>query len=1202
MKLLKKQTIVISIAILAILFAILAFIPSKEAFATEEETSTVSSEINKAINVTDEMENLFTGLHYIENANYFITNPLHGKNDGTDNSQGTCTTVAVQMLMGYHNYYTDRRLIPATDENGEPFLTSDYGNLEQHPDIDTHISVDNDYLGRGSTGTHDNFYRKLLDFNFISAVPGIGQNYESVLKGTNKFVQKYAASIAQNVTVNDWSEFNDTSVRAELDNGNPIIVGCAGFDEMKFHVMVAYGYATYEGEEGYIVHKGYYSDETKCWIPTRLLVYQAKVTVRHTHTFEDGEYFNSYYKEIVCTTCGANTLETIFTTNSDRNSITGLRYPFINNTVILPNSVMRGSSSGKMIKENITYIDNEAFVGVMAGETTYSVTVSNGIKDIGTRAFKNCSSLSSIQLGSSVESIGVEAFKGCSILENVYTYSSTPKYTSVNGVLYSADKSVLLFYPYGKKLTSFVVDSACRELASYAIADNTTLSSLNMVNTKTINDYSIANCPSLVNITAPNLEWAYSSAITETKFTDEAENITLGKVIYRKTSSGETVEIGEDIQAIAPNAFIGNTSIKKVVITDGNFKKIGDNAFKDCSTLENIEIYNLNEVANLGTGALDGVSANLKIKVPQKYLNTYKTETTKGWTSFVNNLSTFDKLSVKYVVDDKIVKESLVDYGNEIGEDYRYVKDNYNAITWENGNGAIINKSFIVKNDIVLYGELVPYKYTIIYDTQGGDLLGSDEYDINEDEELLTPTRAGYTFKGWHTSLDFSEENNIGTMIRKGTLTGNLTLYAEWEVNTYIVSLKMFENSGVVERVRVVFDKPFTFNIVSADWRIFNGWKDENGRLLTNANGVSLAKWNIPKDIIVYADWILVEYTITYVNIEGTSLTSQKITIEDLDFVLPTPTREGGRFEGWYTERKLTISSKIEKISTLENITVYAKWAHLCNISFNPGDGAIYGYGEGEVVKQTAYTGDEIYLYKPSYPGMKSGSWKCSFDGRSYSFDKKITIPGNNDFITSEDWVFTAEWVPNTYIITFDFDGGYSGEKKATESVVATFGETVPEIVPPVKDGYIFAQYRAEGKSMYYYTSNFKIERGTYLFDHDVTLKADWVSPYPELTIKGKIGNVWQIEIKNNTNLRLSFVYNEKMCYERDAKAWSGLKNQKEVSIGMFRSTTVDIHENFFATCIAVSVKIDDTRYITYAYNLDANTKTLTPVNCYVSA
>ena len=74
------------------------------------------------------------------------------------------------------------------------------------------------------------------------------------------------------------------------------------------------------------------------------------------------------------------------------------------------------------------------------------------------------------------------------------------------------------------------------------------------------------------------------------------------------------------------------------------------------------------------------------------------------------------------------------------------------------------------------------------------------------------------------------------------------------------------------------------------------------------------------------------------------------------------------------------------------------------------------------------------------------------------------------------------------------------------------------------------------------------------------------------------------------------------MCYERDAKAWNGLKNQKVAYLGMFSSTTVDIQENLFATCIVVSVKIGDTRYITYAYNLDAKTKTLTPVSCTVSA
>ena len=56
----------------------------------------------------------FTDVYCITNKNYFIINPRHYKNDGSDNSKGSCTTVAAQLLLGYHNYYSDRRLIPVS--------------------------------------------------------------------------------------------------------------------------------------------------------------------------------------------------------------------------------------------------------------------------------------------------------------------------------------------------------------------------------------------------------------------------------------------------------------------------------------------------------------------------------------------------------------------------------------------------------------------------------------------------------------------------------------------------------------------------------------------------------------------------------------------------------------------------------------------------------------------------------------------------------------------------------------------------------------------------------------------------------------------------------------------------------------------------------------------------------------------------------
>ena len=68
-----------------------------------------------------------TNLHYIENANYFLANPKHRENYNTTNDHifGTCTTVAHQILLGYHNYYSDRRLIPAIGQDGTQYLSSD---------------------------------------------------------------------------------------------------------------------------------------------------------------------------------------------------------------------------------------------------------------------------------------------------------------------------------------------------------------------------------------------------------------------------------------------------------------------------------------------------------------------------------------------------------------------------------------------------------------------------------------------------------------------------------------------------------------------------------------------------------------------------------------------------------------------------------------------------------------------------------------------------------------------------------------------------------------------------------------------------------------------------------------------------------------------------------------------------------------------
>ncbi len=97
-----------------------------------------NNEDEKMIDITAEGISEFDDVYIIENANFFLTNPKHSVNSEDDNPLGTCTTVAMQMLLGYHNYYSDRRLIPEfNNKNNERFLSENYGNLLDHPSINS---------------------------------------------------------------------------------------------------------------------------------------------------------------------------------------------------------------------------------------------------------------------------------------------------------------------------------------------------------------------------------------------------------------------------------------------------------------------------------------------------------------------------------------------------------------------------------------------------------------------------------------------------------------------------------------------------------------------------------------------------------------------------------------------------------------------------------------------------------------------------------------------------------------------------------------------------------------------------------------------------------------------------------------------------------------------------------------------------------
>ena len=364
---------------------------------------------------TSSLDN-FRGVHFIPNANYFLINPLHGKNDGSDNNIGTCTTVAAQLLVGYHNYYTDRRIIPE-ETNGKKFLSDNYGIIGNSPVFKRDM-----VLGQGckSIGTTDEFYREILNQTENSDLPW-GQTVGNVARGMNSFFDNYSVpNIRDTISFRD-EKFNEQVARNEIDAGNPIILGIDGIfgDFKNFHVVVAYGYAQLNGVDGFLIHYGWGSYVVLGWYSSNLFGYQIRMSVNHQHNLRDtgerveksendinGDTQKENYTILKCNECGYTTPDFLYETSGT--TITKAKHN-ISGICKIPDSFEAfNPDKGVFESTDINTIGELAFDGQTGID---NVIIPQKVKTIKAGAFQNCTGLRTMILPTNVEVIEAEAFK-----------------------------------------------------------------------------------------------------------------------------------------------------------------------------------------------------------------------------------------------------------------------------------------------------------------------------------------------------------------------------------------------------------------------------------------------------------------------------------------------------------------------------------------------------------------------------------------------------------------------------------------------------------------------------------------------------------------------------------------------------------------------------------------------------------------------
>lgn len=146
--------------------------------------------------------------------------------------------------------------------------------------------------------------------------------------------------------------------------------------------------------------------------------------------------------------------------------------------------------------------------------------------------------------------------------------------------------------------------------------------------------------------------------------------------------------------------------------------------------------------------------------------------------------------------------------------------------------------------------------YTITFDSRQGS--GVAEIFFAPGDYVVLPTnttRLGYTFANWYNTSGAN-----GQLVTDGIFNnvGNVVLYAHWNSNTYKVTYNVGEDiTDIVNgsTVDVLFGEKFELAVPSSDDGAFIGWStgpNGSGIQLTDDQGKSIAKWNLPEDTNVY--------------------------------------------------------------------------------------------------------------------------------------------------------------------------------------------------------------------------------------------------------------------------------------------------------------------------------------------------------------
>lgn len=333
---------------------------------------------------------------------------------------------------------------------------------------------------------------------------------------------------------------------------------------------------------------------------------------------------------------------------------------------------------------------------------------------------------------------------------------------------------------------------------------------------------------------------------------------------------------------------------------------------------------------------------------------------------------------------------------------------NYSYISDSNDSYVDISDYISSNSDIDSSSDEINEYVTVTYDANGG--VFSDSTSIKEDRvkkgsKLITPeipTRVGYTFVSWYY-------DDIPVESGKWIVPCDCIITAEWKYEKYNITYEL--NGGSVNNNPSTYnyeDETITLNNPTKVGYTFIGWTGENYD--TPTLEVTIPSHSINNRTYV-ANWKANEYKVTFDVNGGNELETTEYTYTyDSEYTLPTPTRDGYIFIGWYYNDTLVTSGKWSITSDCTLTAHYSVNQYevvLKNTNTNAGtiSGAgSYDYGSTVTIKATANDGY-------TFAGWYDLDNNCISTNSEYTFTMELSN------------VLTAKWSCVDLTINYIVDG-----------------------------------------------------------------------------------------------------------------------------------------------------------------------------------